>query len=115
MLRWGQGGSARSAAIGRYPLTRADGTMARSAVPRFGGNRASKICGRLDCPSAIRALPRGEAQLILAEAVGGQACLDAINRVRALANIAPLTTVPADFTATVLEERRRQLFSEGQR
>jgi starch-binding outer membrane protein, SusD/RagB family len=56
-----------------------------------------------------------EAQLILAEAVGGQAGLDAINRVRALSNIAPVTSVPADFTALVLEERRRQLFSEGQR
>jgi len=56
-----------------------------------------------------------EAQLILAEATGGQAGLDAINRVRALSNIAPITSVPADFTATVLEERRRQLFSEGHR
>jgi len=56
-----------------------------------------------------------EAQLILAEAVGGQAGLDAINRVRALSNIAPVAAVPADFTALVLEERRRQLFSEGQR
>jgi len=56
-----------------------------------------------------------EAQLILAEAVGGQPGLDAINRVRALSGIAPLTTMPDDFTSTVLEERRRQLFSEGQR
>jgi len=56
-----------------------------------------------------------EAQLILAEAVGGQAGLDAINRVRALSSIAPVAAVPADFTALVLEERRRQLFSEGQR
>jgi hypothetical protein len=56
-----------------------------------------------------------EAQLILAEAVGGQEGLDAINRVRALSGIAPLTTMPDDFTSAVLEERRRQLFSEGQR
>ena len=57
-----------------------------------------------------------EAQLILAEATGGQAGLDAINRVRALSTGIPaITTLPADFTALVLEERRRQLFSEGQR
>jgi hypothetical protein len=57
-----------------------------------------------------------EAQLILAEATGGQAGLDAINRVRALSGIPPLVLQPGqDFGAAVLEERRRQLFSEGQR
>jgi hypothetical protein len=59
-----------------------------------------------------------EAQLILAEAVGGQAGLDAINRVRT-ANAVPVITDPAPagqaFTDLVLEERRRQLFMEGQR
>ncbi len=59
-----------------------------------------------------------EAQLILAEAVGGQAGLDAINRVRT-ANGVPTITDPAPagqaFIDLVLEERRRQLFSEGQR
>jgi hypothetical protein len=59
-----------------------------------------------------------EAQLIYAEAVGGQAGFDAINRVRA-ANKVPALTGPVptgqDFTNLVLEERRRQLFSEGQR
>jgi starch-binding outer membrane protein, SusD/RagB family len=57
-----------------------------------------------------------EAQLILAEATTGQAQLDAINRVRALSNIAPLVPPPgADMGALILEERRRQLFSEGHR
>lgn len=58
-----------------------------------------------------------EAQLILAEAVGGQGAIDAINRVRAISNIAPMALPPTgtDITALVLEERRRQLFSEGQR
>jgi len=57
-----------------------------------------------------------EAQLIYAEATGGQAGLDAINRVRAASNIGPLVLAPGDdFEAAVLEERRRQLFSEGQR
>lgn len=59
-----------------------------------------------------------EAQLIYAEAVGGQAGFDAINRVRA-ANSVPVLTGPVPsgqaFTDLVLEERRRQLFSEGQR
>jgi len=59
-----------------------------------------------------------EAQLIYAEAVGGQAGLDAINRVRS-ANKVPALSGPvptgSDFTNLVLEERRRQLFSEGQR
>jgi hypothetical protein len=57
-----------------------------------------------------------EAQLIYAEATGGQAGLDAINRVRAASGIAPLVLQPGDdFETAVLEERRRQLFSEGQR
>lgn len=57
-----------------------------------------------------------EAQLIYAEAVGGQPGLDAINRVRATNKIAPLVLQPGDdFETAVLEERRRQLFSEGQR
>lgn len=59
-----------------------------------------------------------EAQLILAEAVGGQDGLDAINRVRT-ANGVPTLAGPAPtgqaFTDLILEERRRQLFSEGQR
>jgi hypothetical protein len=59
-----------------------------------------------------------EAQLIYADAVGGQAGFDAINKVRA-ANSVPVLTGPAPtgqaFTDLVLEERRRQLWSEGQR
>ena len=59
-----------------------------------------------------------EAQLIYAEAVGGQQGFDAINRVRT-ANGVPVLTGPVPtgqaFIDLVLEERRRQLFSEGQR
>jgi hypothetical protein len=59
-----------------------------------------------------------EAQLIYAEAVGGQEGFDAINRVRT-ANKVPTLSGPVPtgqaFTDLVLEERRRQLFSEGQR
>jgi hypothetical protein len=55
-----------------------------------------------------------ESQLILAEASTDQVeKLAALNRVRALSNISPLTgTVTDDI---ILEERRRQLFSQGQR
>jgi hypothetical protein len=60
-----------------------------------------------------------EAQLIYAEATGGQVGLDAINRVRAASGIGALVmTNPSDtaeFNPDLREERRRQLFSEGQR
>jgi starch-binding outer membrane protein, SusD/RagB family len=55
-----------------------------------------------------------ESQLILAEASTDQTeKLAALNRVRALNNISPLTGTVTD--AVILEERRRQLFSQGQR
>jgi starch-binding outer membrane protein, SusD/RagB family len=57
-----------------------------------------------------------EAQLILAEAVGGQAGIDALNRVRAANGVTtPLVYGGGDIGDIVLEERRRQLFAEGQR
>lgn len=57
-----------------------------------------------------------EAQLILAEALGGQDAKDAINRVRAADGVPALDgSEGSDITALVLEERRRVLFSQGQR
>jgi hypothetical protein len=57
-----------------------------------------------------------EAQLIIAEVQGGQAAIDAMNRVRAATGLANLTAAEtADIPAQVIEERRRTLFSEGQR
>jgi starch-binding outer membrane protein, SusD/RagB family len=58
-----------------------------------------------------------EAKLILAEAVGntteGKAAVDSV---RATKNIQPLVVNPGDdWTTLILEERRRQLFAEGQR
>lgn len=57
-----------------------------------------------------------EAQLIIAEAEGGQSAVDAINRLRAEVGL-PLfsSTDPAEIEAQVLEERRRELFLEGHR
>jgi hypothetical protein len=90
---------------------------------RLGADNATRMWRQLKYTASTSNQPIAswaEAQLIYAEAVGGQAGLDAINRVRASNNpaIAPVAGPPpagSEFTALVLEERRRQLFSEGQR
>ena len=47
----------------RYYLLDANGESVVSATPGLlGGNRRSRIYGRLDCPSARRALARGYAK-----------------------------------------------------
>jgi starch-binding outer membrane protein, SusD/RagB family len=57
-----------------------------------------------------------EAQLIIAEAVGGQTAVDAINRLRDAAGLPQFSaTDPAIIEQQVREERRRELFLEGQR
>lgn len=46
-----------------YELTAPDGSTYRSDLPgELGGNSKDKIYGRLDCSSAIRALPKGYAK-----------------------------------------------------
>ncbi|MGH9161685.1 MAG: RagB/SusD family nutrient uptake outer membrane protein, partial [Vicinamibacteraceae bacterium] len=57
-----------------------------------------------------------EAQLIIAEASVGQVAVDAINRLRATHGL-PLfaSTDPQEIEAQVTEERRRELYLEGQR
>jgi methylphosphotriester-DNA--protein-cysteine methyltransferase len=43
-----------------YTLTGADGRPYRSRRPgTLGGHRKSRIYGRLDCPTALRAIARG--------------------------------------------------------
>ena len=43
-----------------YRLISADGKSYESATPgTIGGHRATRIYGRLDCPSALRAIARG--------------------------------------------------------
>lgn len=55
-----------------------------------------------------------EAQLIIAEAEGGQSAADAINRVRTKYNLPQYAGgTPAEITAQVIEERRRTLFLDG--
>lgn len=69
--------------------------------------------------SPIRIASWEEAQLIIAEAELGQVAVDRINALRDLHDLDPY--VPADvdddaeILAQVLEERRRELFSEGHR
>ncbi|MFD7875945.1 Ada metal-binding domain-containing protein [Streptomyces sp. NPDC059766] len=49
-----------AAAPAEYTLTGADGRPCRSAVAgRLGGHRRGRIYGRLDCPSALRHIARG--------------------------------------------------------
>jgi starch-binding outer membrane protein, SusD/RagB family len=74
----------------------------------------TKYTGNGAAPEVIASW--NEAQLILAEAVGGQAGIDALNRVRAANGVTtPLVYAGGDITDIVIEERRRQLFAEGQR
>jgi len=69
-------------------------------------------------PTADSPIPMAswrEAQLIIAEARPSET-IDAINRLRASQGIPDVTTEEAaDLEALVIEERRRQLFSEGHR
>jgi hypothetical protein len=55
-----------------------------------------------------------EAQLIIAEAEGGQSAIDAINRIRTKYNLpAYAGGTAAEITAQIIEERRRTLFLDG--
>jgi hypothetical protein len=84
---------------------------------RLGQDQATPFWRQLKVTAANSPLPiasYAEAQLILAEASTDQVeKLAAINRVRALSSIAPFVGTVTDDV--VIEERRRQLFSEGQR
>jgi hypothetical protein len=57
-----------------------------------------------------------EAQLIIAEAEGGQSAIDAINRIRTKYNLPQYAGgTAAQITAQIIEERRRTLFFDGHR
>ena len=88
------------------------GRFGNDAVTPQWQQRKYTTSGAVPMPIASWA----EAQLIYAEAAGGQDAKDAINRVRASRGVAPLDgSEGSDIVAIVLEERRRELFSEGQR
>jgi len=84
---------------------------------RLGQDQATPFWRQLKVTAANAPLPiasYAEAQLILAEASTDPVeKLAAINRVRALSSIAPFVGAVTDDV--IIEERRRQLFSEGQR
>ena len=66
--------------------------------------------------SSIRLASWEEAQLIIAEAEGGQSAVDAINNVRAAYGLSPFAGgTAAEIQAEVLEARRRGLYLEGHR
>jgi len=57
-----------------------------------------------------------EAQLIIAEAEGGQGAVEAINRLRDYWELPRFSsTDPAEIRAQIIEERRRELFLQGHR
>lgn len=101
----------------------ADTRVRAQDMLRSGNDNATRMWRQLKYTASTSNQPIAswaEAQLIYAEAVGGQLGLDAINAVRASNSPAiPAFAGPpptgSDFTNLVLEERRRQLFSEGQR
>ena len=90
---------------------------AQSLAPTLGQDNATPYWRQLKYAAVNTGVPiasYAEAQLILAEASTDQAeKLAALNRVRAINSIAPLTGTVTD--EIIIEERRRQLFSEGQR
>jgi starch-binding outer membrane protein, SusD/RagB family len=66
--------------------------------------------------SPIPVATYGEAQLIIAEVQGGQAAVDAINRLHTAAGLPAFSSTDnAVIAAQVREERRRQLFADGHR
>ncbi len=84
----------------------------------LGSDNQSPHCYQLKFPTPETPIPLAsweEAQLILAEARPSEA-VAAINRIRASEGLPAFDPEPGeDLLEAVLEERRRQLFSEGQR
>jgi hypothetical protein len=101
--------------------TQADPRVRVNNMNRVGSDNVSAIWQQQKFITGAGGVPFpiaswNEAQLILAEATGGQAGIDALNRVRTANGVTtPLVNPGGDITPLVLEERRRQLFSEGHR
>ena len=93
----------------RVPVTDADRAGQDGVTPQWVQGKYTSASDPLPIASWE------EAQLILAEALGGQDAIDAINLLRAKANLPLVAGAGASIEELVLEERRRQLFSEGHR
>jgi hypothetical protein len=94
----------------RVPVADANRAGQDGVTPQWSQNKYSTVSTPIPMASWL------EAQLIIAEALGGAEAGAAINRIRAQQALPLLSDEEsANIEATVLEERRRQLFSEGQR
>jgi hypothetical protein len=94
----------------RVPVSDANRAGQDGVTPQWSQNKYSTVATPIPMASWL------EAQLTIAEALAGEEARAAINRVRARQSLPLLTDAEAaNIEATVLEERRRQLFSEGHR
>lgn len=105
----------RNLTVGTVPDTRVRVTDAG----RQGNDALTPLWVQGKYASASSPIPLAtwdEAQLIIAEAEGGQSAVDAINRIRTKYGL-PLYTggTPAEISAQIIEERRRTLFLDGHR
>jgi hypothetical protein len=85
----------------------------------FGNDQSTPFWFQTKYPQRGSVMPIAtweEAQLIVAEASGGQTAVDVINRLHAAANLPPFDpATDGDVTAQIREERRRELWIEGHR
>ena len=97
----------------------ADPRVPTKNAGRLGNDGVTPLWQQLRYTTETAAMPVatwGEAQLIIAEAEGGQPAVDAINRLHTAAGLPTFTsTDPAAIIAQVYEERRRELFLTGHR
>ena len=97
----------------------ADPRVPTKNANRLGNDGVTPLWQQLRYTTETSSMPIatwGEAQLIIAEAEGGQPAVDAINRLHTAAGLPPFSsTDPAAIMAQVYEERRRELFLTGHR
>lgn len=97
----------------------ADPRVPTKNANRLGNDGITPLWQQLRYTTETSAIPIatwGEAQLIIAEAEGGQPAVDAINRLHTAAGLPPFSSSdPATILAQVYEERRRELFLTGHR
>jgi starch-binding outer membrane protein, SusD/RagB family len=97
----------------------ADPRVPTKNANRLGNDGVTALWQQLRYTTETSSMPIAtwnEAQLIIAEAEGGQPAVDAINRLHTAAGLPPFSsTDPAAIIAQVYEERRRELFLTGHR
>ena len=96
----------------------ADPRVSVTSAGKNGADNRTPLYYQQKYPTTAAPLPIAgykEAQLIIAEVSGGQTAVNIINTFHAAAGLAPFaSTDPATIQAQVVEERRRELFLEGQ-